>query len=717
MFKRVFSPRNSLTLFQALLLGLMVGLAFLPFRMTTAYFAGHFPMDADPALTTKGHDRTQGLTGAFYYAQDKWRVPLFQTQNLGAPEGTNVVYTDCVPGAALLLKLAYQVHPKLFDYFGVWLALCLVLNPVVFCWILHELEVRDWRYLLAGALFASCVPELLFKHAHAAISGDFLILTALALYFRTRRTGGFTGKMAAGFAVLILATLLDNVYLLAMVWAIYLATVVQNCADHRLGWGRGAVYFGGTLAGCLAAMIFFGHLTWSGGLPPSGEGFGVYSMNLLSPFWPWRSLFSYQGKNIDATHGQFEGYNYLGAGMLVLLAVNAWKSWRAVPGLLRRNWALAGVLSLLALGAFSNEVYLGKWRLLSYHISPYDHFMENFRASGRLFWPAGYVLMAALVVLTCRRLAPRTAAVLLLATAALQAADMSVSTRLGTVPLPAYAEPQQVADWENLFRPYSRVEILPPFEADTNPSFNIFLQYVAARVNVPINTVYSARPPPNRDPRFVRADHPRLEPGVIYVFQKSDYTPERLAMVTAGQSFQMYEEADSYIVAVNFPPEVLTRVGGWLQPVPPAKFLPLALGTTLSFKDRADVPGVGYTGFYRPTDTGRPVRGDVVELRTGLDPALRGHRFTLTGQFRPHLDTAHPRLDMDVQLNGQAMGTWVFQQSDSRGVAQRSVTIPASATNAEILNWRFILHPPPPPATVDQLPYVAVDFVGLHVAP
>ena len=54
----------------------------------------------------------------------------------------------------------------------------------------------------------------------------------------------------------------------------------------------------------------------------SAQGFGDYSMNLLSPIVPQRSgLFKSMNAIIDSTGGQYEGFNYFGFGGLLIIAV------------------------------------------------------------------------------------------------------------------------------------------------------------------------------------------------------------------------------------------------------------------------------------------------------------------------------------------------------------------------------------------------------------
>ena len=559
-----------MTLRRALLIGLVIGLVILPFRVTAGYALGE-PGREELAQTNADCDRMQELVGAFYYAQDSWRLPLFQAQNLGWPDGTNIVYMDCVPFAALLLKLVNQFHPVLFNYLGLWIAFCFALNPVFFCWNLYELNVRDGRLLAAGAIIASCVPILLFRHGQPALCAQFLILWALALYFRSRRLG-FSGRMAAAYAGLIFFTLLVSVYLLVMVWAIYFVALVQAGWDQRLGWRRAAAYFIGTLGGCLAAMFLCGHLTLNQGLPPPGNGFGSLSMNMVSPFWPWHSAFAFTDRSADATGWQYEGYNYLGAGALLLLVIHGVASWREILHQVRRHALLVAILSLLVVAAWSNKVYFWHFLIFQYHFPAYEHIMANFRVSGRFFWPVNYSLLLALVVLTARRFSARTATLLLTGCALLQAYDTHVFPQLGTIQAPTTVSVENTALWENVMAHFSRVEIYPAFDASRGQFFNAFIQYVAARKNLPINSVYNARPPVNTDFEYKQADHPLVREHVIYFFQKSDYSLARLVTVLQGQRCSALEGDDCFLVATALPEGLVAQSGGKLRPLPPVEF-------------------------------------------------------------------------------------------------------------------------------------------------
>src|SRR5207249_1228980 len=102
----------------------------------------------------------------------------------------------------------------------------------------------------------------------------------------------------------------------------------------------------------------------------------IYSLNLLSPFWPQRNsgLLMQRDSNvasdlapiIDATGGQYEGYAYLGLGVLALLVIALVLAPNRLWQLVRGNAALVAAMALVIVFSASNHVYWGDHRLISY---------------------------------------------------------------------------------------------------------------------------------------------------------------------------------------------------------------------------------------------------------------------------------------------------------------------------------------------------------------
>jgi hypothetical protein len=142
-----------------------------------------------------------------------------------------------------------------------------------------------------------------------------------------------------------------------------------------------------------------------------------------------RAITGEPGAVIDATGGQYEGYNYLGAGVLLVLAAAAlaWAFARRGRRAEGRGAALPLVLALAGLTALalSNRVYVGHVQVLS-TVAPGRRFLDELRSSGRMFWPVAYGLLVLAFIALDRVPRRALAAAVLAAAVALQVLDTSV---------------------------------------------------------------------------------------------------------------------------------------------------------------------------------------------------------------------------------------------------------------------------------------------------
>ena len=212
----------------------------------------------------------------------------------------------------------------------------------------------------------------------------------------------------------------------------------------------------------------------SGPMGGADAGFGLWSMNLLSPVWPQHSgLFGPSLPILDATGGQAEGFNYLGAGSLLLILVAALVSlWRVASGGQGSAWrtwrGLVIVLIGFSLLALSTRIFAGKYLILDLGTKPWDQVFGIVRSSGRAFWPVGYALVLGSIACLAARLPAWALRPLLLIAIVLQIIDTTPfrndaraqfassgkpppfnlpagATMLTTVPVCAATEPAQRA--------------------------------------------------------------------------------------------------------------------------------------------------------------------------------------------------------------------------------------------------------------------------------
>jgi hypothetical protein len=449
------------------------------------------------------YDMAQVLVGYLYYVQSPWHLPLFYVWALGTPAGTNVIFMDVVPVVALIGKLIHSLTGATVNLYGGYLFLCFALPGVMMTLVLIVARIRYALAAIIAAIFANATSGLLWQWGHTALVAQFLLIGALALYLLSLKAGAWRGLVVAWIAYLILSYL-TNMYLFAMVGIVWICAVIQRRLN-RLAATREAL---GTVALTVALVTIVIALSGqfgSGNIPFSWD-YGVFSMNLASPIVPQSSgLLPWLGGVIDATGGQYEGFNYLGFGLLLasLLVLPVEAIWHRRN--LKRHAALSVAFVALTAFAVSNRAFLGHWQLFEL---PLPHYLIAlfgiFRSSGRFFWLICYAQMAIVIILGFRRAQPLIA-LCLVGAAIVQLFDMQplrkriIATIADTSGAPEL-DPVQVA---RLMARARHLDVVPSFQCSDGGKLdettanvataNIELMLAAARANVPINTVYMAR--------------------------------------------------------------------------------------------------------------------------------------------------------------------------------------------------------------------------------
>jgi hypothetical protein len=482
---RPLSPRivASLSYALAALLGVALVAATFPAEMLLPR--------ADGAFAPQG-DAAQHAIAQRYFLADAWRWPPLVARNLLPPEGLNIAFADGIPALALLLKALRGMLPDGFHGIGLWYAIAWVMQPVAAVWCLRGAGERRLLPAIGVALAAASMPAFVNRYGHAALTGHFTLLLALGLYLRLVRAPS-PGLWAAAVAAII-GTLLVHPYLAAMAIALLAAVPATLLLRGDRRWVGGAA----GLAACLAAMG--GTMAAFGYLGAAGDGgYGEFALNLLSPVWPHRSwlLGGLVAAEIDATgHGGWEGYNWLGLGLLAGLLAVAALAPRAVAAALRHHAGLALVLLGLTLLAVSFRIGAGASMLLDLGEAP--GVLQQFRASGRFFWPVGLALLVGTVALLARL--PRFGPAAALALGLMQFADAAPNRDA----LRAWAQAR--TPWtvdapalRALLADAERLTLLPTWpcvpKPDTLGQHALQLQVLslAAERAVPANTMYVAR--------------------------------------------------------------------------------------------------------------------------------------------------------------------------------------------------------------------------------
>jgi len=443
-------------------------------------------------------DMEIALSGYDAFVRGAWGWPVFHIAGLGGAAGTQAIFTDSTPVVALLGRLLFRATGQVIPLFGVWSGLCMVSMALASTGLVRALGARGACAAAAAAAIGVSMPALLARWGHLSLMAQALLPLAFLFYVRLHRAARPRAVLGQA-AALCLGALLVHPYLFLMVSGIAAAGVAQAGTDRRLpGAAWVLVALAAILGGAVAAM---GYLSGDG--PVTDTGFGAYSTNLLSPFVPQLSGVFPDGLPhiLDGTGGQYEGFAYLGAGLLLLLLAGLPFLARRVSAR-RHPWLLAVVVGFTVL-ALSNRVMFGPVAVLDVPLPEWaTHAAGVVRSSGRFAWPVVY-LLAALAVATVARW--RWSPAVLLLAAGLQWMDAGPLRRMvGASVAGPGAAVLDLAAWKAILPGLDQVVVEPPSAClprisghDWRRQVAVQIQFMAAQAGVPTNTLAAARVRPD----------------------------------------------------------------------------------------------------------------------------------------------------------------------------------------------------------------------------
>lgn len=395
---------NRLTLAAAAMLGVFVFERSLGFHtLDPSGLAWLFAGGVDPS----GH-----FLGWHMFRHDAWQWPPGAVRAFGYPIGTSVALTDSIPLVALPLKFADALLPPVFQFMGLWLLACFVLQAVFGALLVATVTASPLLQLLGAALLALS-PVLLNRIGHQALCAHFLLLAALWLYMRPANANSST-SFFSGWLVLTAAVALTHPYLTLPVVAIAVTGIVAGCKRARQ-LPAVAVRLSALAVTVLAMWWAAGYFVVRDVDSLQEGGFGRLSLNLLGPLLaPPGAWLAGRLPLAGVGHEQLEGYSYLGLGGFFLLGA------ALCVGLVTIRRARSGArpyvpLVLACVGltllAISPTVTLGSRVLFEYDGSWWGP-LAIFRSSGRVFWIVYYAILFAGIAVIVRLPRPWAAGVL-----------------------------------------------------------------------------------------------------------------------------------------------------------------------------------------------------------------------------------------------------------------------------------------------------------------
>jgi hypothetical protein len=665
-----------------------------------------------------GDNATYYAGWALYRHDPHLHFPLAWTERVGYPIGTSIALMDAIPLVAILLRPLSPILPEPFQYLGLFSAACFILQAYFALSLCRRLFPSHPAFvMLASVFFVLSAPLTWRAFGHTALLSHWLILAGLDAYFR--EIGDRPIAWMRRFWIVLAISAGITPYVAAMCFLVALAGVGRLWLEGKGRWWQAAILTAVTAVVLIGTQVVVGVIVAPDASAYSAPGYGLFSMNLNAPVNPldYGSILLPQLSTIHPA--QVEGYSYLGLGIILLLVLGLVRRPLSPFWMANRRLFPLLVLALVCTAiAMSTTVSFGSTVLFQVPLPTFAmNALHTLRASGRLFWPAFYLIFIAALSLTFWGWKEPYRTVILIAALAVQAADLTpLRSKIHAVVgrgVPAVS-PLGSPEWQGLGAKYENLVLIPPFECSPFHGAGGFYSFVwfgklAASERMRTNNYYAARyTKPELEAHCVTLLRSqlqgRLDPRSAYVVTDGVYTVWQLAGV---RSHQCQRVGDS-----NLCTPVADANTSYAPPPAPAPH-PYTLGTELDFRLGGNAHQYGTVGWGEQTTDGTWTEGPLAMVRLGLGtPPQPGRALVIDLQAQPFVWPQHPRLHVDVVVNGQAVDQWVFRSGAV--VGRRAARIPPSVVgSARELTIEFRIQNPEAPLYLGVGP--STSFMGLSV--
>ena len=460
-------------------------------------------------LMTARHDWGTHYLGWAFYKDEPWSFPLGKIIGYNYPIGTNVGFTDSIPFLAIFFKIFSPLLSSDFQYFGIWLFLCHIL-AAYFTILLCRLFKLNWIVTLAASIFIASSPVLLYRGMHPALCGQWMLIAGIYFYFLDRQGSNWKKILLYQYMLLCFSATI-NPYLCAMVIGFSFATPIKLCFYKKyISWKYLVIYIAVSLFSVLllwyiTGMVSFGNQENFG----IAGAYGLYGLNLnslinpvgYSPLLPQLKQVSWH---------QYEGFMYLGAGMLLLLVVfflyfvyayvlrKIYKAETSKAKPARDFSNLPLWVLIIAYSAFSITLVITYNDKILFRIPAPEFFKrleEIFRASGRFFWTPYYlIILFTIIGFAKSRIKPTISTSLIVLALIIQLYDLNRLLTSKNMTHGSYDPPMENANWIQLMSRFDEVLFFPAFHCPriNNMAYQDFC-YLALKAAKPVNAGYVPR--------------------------------------------------------------------------------------------------------------------------------------------------------------------------------------------------------------------------------
>ena len=479
----------------------------------------------------------------FFRSTALFQWPIGLNPSLGLVFSSSIVFTDSIPLASFLFKPFSIILGSSFQYFGLWIWLCFVLQYHFAHRIISKFSTAQLIITLSS-LFFVISPPFLYRmihegSGHIALVSHFLILAAIDLYLDHR-------LRLRSWIILLSAGVLIQAYFVPMLLAIWGASLVRNALSKRQGVRQVLVHVFGTLCVLLFVAWAAGYFVVGSSFNPAGWDyvFRWQPLSLVDSGTDGSTEWSHLFRNTGQLTGDTEAFSYLGSGLLLLamivsarqlfitnttkskvfrffvsasplivaLAISLYRnsiqlatflnlasflslvSLLLVAGWMQFKPSSGGgkisyqplVISCLLLGIYSmtNKVGIGTRQFFEYPLVPgLKEFTQTFRTHGRSIWPTIYGITFLIVIRSFSLLPKKLRSSVLAAALLFQIVDSARAyngVRERFTNTPAWTSQIKDPQWNIWAKRYKKILVAPPLNNDTDDLWLSITKFAAS---------------------------------------------------------------------------------------------------------------------------------------------------------------------------------------------------------------------------------------------
>ena len=416
-------------------------------------------------------DWNENYLGWYIFFHSPWEHSYSMLKNVFYPHEISVAYTESMVIFLFIFKLFKNILPDTFQFQGLWLFSCYILQP-----LFASLIVKDWDtkflFKVISTLLISCAPILFFRYFHLALCAHWMILASFYLYMANDIS--VKKKLFFQSSLLVFSAFIHP-YLVFILFFLNLALIFKEFILNKHLFKILFVIFFIQQAFIASIWYFTGYFNFVGGanlhrntLTTNLNSF-FNSADILSSFDTVK-LSSYSNFLMPLASGkyQYEGFAYLGFGIILAFLIVIFDNRKEKSSsFFQKNKYLILFVGLLYFFALGNEIWFGSVKVLSYSFPRFiEKFLLPFQSCGRFVWPACYLTTIFVLYRLCHlERTYRKKIVLFLFIALIQIVDIQPSIRSLNLEKGAGFKTGNLQPWLNFMGDkHTKILFYPPYQ-------------------------------------------------------------------------------------------------------------------------------------------------------------------------------------------------------------------------------------------------------------